>query len=199
MTEPFEPYWGSERGVDWTAIDPNLRAIASRLPVRLRRQTQWMAVAAVTGMLFGAMGVALGLMTIGTGLAFSIWNFVSPGLAIITMSVIVIVATWPLRNIRSPDGAHAMSPMIDLALDYARKTVSLTKAGLYCCGIAAIFGLVGTAIRTHFERPPKMSPMIALTVVALVALIVFILGQQSRRELGKYRRLKHALAMDGAA
>jgi hypothetical protein len=118
-----------------------------------------MAVALVIGMLFGAMGVLLGLATLGTGLSFHIWNFLTRGSAIIAVSVILMLATWPLHQATSSDAAQALSQMIDVAIDHAHKTLSLIRAGLYCCIIAAIFGLAGNAIRTHFGNPPKMSPM----------------------------------------
>jgi hypothetical protein len=198
MNKSSDPYW-DERADAWTAIDPKLRALASRLPVRLRRQSQWMAVAVVIGLLFGAMGVLLGLATIGSGLSFHIWNFLTRGGAIIAMSVILIIATWPLHQATSFDAAQALSQMIDLAIDHAQKILSLIRAGLYCCVIAAIFGLVGNAIRTHFGSPPKMSPIVPLTVLALVALAVLIWGRKTQLELGKYRSLKRAFAVDETA
>jgi hypothetical protein len=195
MTKSSEPYW-DERGNAWTSIDPTLRAIASQLPVRLRRQSQWMAVAVVIGLLFGAMGVLLGLATIGSALAFHIWNFITRGGAIIAVSVILMFATWPLHEATSFDAAQALSKMIDLAIDNAQKILSLIKAGLYCCVIAALFGLVGSAIRTHFGSPPKMPPIVPLTILALVALAVLVWGRKTRLELGKYRSLRQALAVD---
>jgi hypothetical protein len=198
MAEPSDPH-RDEREVACDAIDPNLRAIASRLPLRLRRQSQWMAVAVAIGMLFGAMGVLLGLATIGIGLSYHIWNFLTRGAAIIAMSVITMLATWPLQHTISLDAAQALSQMIDLAIDNARKTLSLVRAGLYCCVIAAVFGLVGNAIRTHFGRPPKMSPIVPLAILALVALAAIVWGLQTQLELGKYRSLKRALAADQTA
>jgi hypothetical protein len=198
MTESSGPY-SDERGAAWTAIDPKLRAIASRLPVRLRRQSQWMAVALVIGLLFGAMGVLLGLVTIGSGLSFHIWNFLTIGVAIIAMSIIIMFATWRLQDSSRLDAAQALSQMIDLAIDHAQKTLSLIRAGLYCCVIAAVFGLVGNAIRTNFGRPPKMSPIVPLTILAVVALAVVIWGRRTRLELGKYRSLKQALAVEETA
>jgi len=198
LTKPSDPYL-DERAEAWTAIDPNLRVIASQLPLRLRRQSRWLAVALVIGLLFGAMGVLLGLATIGSGLSFHIWNFLTRGAAIIAMSVIIMFATWPLHQVTSFDAAQALLQMIDLAIDHAQKILSLIRAGLYCCVIAAIFGLVGNAIRTHLGRPPKMSPIVPLTILALVALAVLIWGRQTRLELGKYRSLKQALAVDATA
>jgi hypothetical protein len=167
--------------------------MALQLQVRLRRQSHWMAVALVIGVLFGAMGVLLGLGTIGLGLASGTWNFVTRGVAIIAMSMILGFAVWPFQSVRSLDAVQALSEMIDLAIDHAQKFLSLIRAGLYCCVIAAVFGLLGTAIRTHFDRPPKMSPIVDLTILALVAVLIALWGRQTRRELGKYQNLKQGI------
>jgi len=108
-------------------------------------------------------------------------------------------ATWRLQDASTLDAAQALSQMIDLAIDHAQKTLSLIRAGLYCCVIAAVFGLVGNAIRTNFGRPPKMSPIVPLTILAVVALAVVIWGRRTRLELGKYRSLKQALAVEETA
>ncbi len=179
MTEPSDP-----------ACDP---VMALQLRVRLRRQSRWMAVALVIGVLFGAMGVLLGLGTIGIGLSSRTWNFVTRGVAIIAMSMILIFAVWPFQSIRSLDTVQALSEMIDLAIDHAQKIRSLIRAGLYCCVIAAVFGLLGTAIRTHLGRPPKMSPIVDLAILALVAVVAVAWDRQTRRELEMYRSLPHGV------
>ena len=89
--------------------------------------------------------------------------------------------------------------MIDLAINRARRTLSLIRACLYSCAIAAVFGLVGTAVRTHFGRPPKMSPIVDIAVVALIALALFLYRNQIRIDLAKYTTLKRALAAHGEA
>jgi hypothetical protein len=63
----------------------------------------------------------------------------------------------------------------------------------------AVFGLVGTAIRTHLGRPPGMSPIVDLVILALIALVLFLCLRQLRVEVGKYRSLRQALAVDGDA
>jgi len=57
----------------------------------------------------------------------------------------------------------------------------------------------GTAIRTHLGRPPKLSPIVDLVVLALIALVLFLYGRQVKGKLEKYRTLKRALAVDGDA
>jgi ABC-type multidrug transport system fused ATPase/permease subunit len=197
MNEPSDPYW-DELGVAWSAIDPNIRVTASQLEVRLRRQSQWMAAAIVVGMVLGALGLVLGLATIAMGVNSGAWNFVTRGAGIIAISAILMFAVWSLQPIRSVDATCALLQMIDLAIERARKTLSLIRAGLYSCVIAAVFGLAGTAIRAHFGRPPKLSPIVDLLILGVVALVLVLGHWRTRRELRNYLTLKQAVAVGGA-
>jgi hypothetical protein len=197
MTKSSDTYW-DELGVTWCAIDPNVSVIAPRLEARLRRQSRWMTAGVVIGLPMGAAGVVLGVATIGMGL-LGAWNFVTRGIGIAAISTILTIAVYSLVPVISQGTTCALSEMIDLAIERAQRTLSLVRAGLYACVIAAVFGLVGTAIRTHFGRPPKMSPIVDLVVVGLIALVLFLYQRQIRGELGKYRTLKQALAVDAEA
>ena len=163
---------------------------SDQLKVRLHRQSQWMAAAVVIGMILGAMGLLLGLGTIGIGRISGAWNFVTRGVGIIAISAILMFAVWSLQPIRSLDADCALSQMIELAIERAQKTLALIRAGLYSCVVTAVFGLVGTAIRTHLGRPPKMSPGIDLLILGMFALVLVLCDRQTRRKLGKYRSRK---------
>jgi hypothetical protein len=197
MTEPSDAKW-DELGVAWRAIDPNISVIKPRLEARLRRQTEWITAGLVIGLPLGVAGVLLGVVTICLGF-LGPWNFVTRGIGIVAMSTILTLALWSLQPVRSIATTSALSEMIDLAIDRAQRTLSLIRAGLYSCLIAAVFGLVGTAIRTHLGNPPKMSPVIDLVIVALLALVLWLYGRQIRVERAKYQALKRALAVDGDA
>jgi hypothetical protein len=197
MTEPPDAKW-DELGVAWRAIDPNISVIKPRLEARLRRQTEWITAALVIGLPLGVAGVLLGVVTIFLGF-LGPWNFVTRGIAMVAMSTILSLALWSLQPVRSIATTSALSQMIDLAIDRAQRTRSVIRAGFYSCLIAAVFGLIGTAIRTHLGNPPKMSPVIDLVIVALIALVLWLYGRQLRVELAKYAALKRALAVDGAA
>jgi hypothetical protein len=108
-------------------------------------------------------------------------------------------AVWSLHPIASPDAASAQTQLIDLAIERARKTLSLIRAGLASCVIAAVFGLAGTAIRTHLGRPPKLSPVVDLLILGMIVLALLLCDQLTRRRLGKYQRLKAALPLDAVA
>jgi hypothetical protein len=56
-----------------------------------------------------------------------------------------------------------------------------------------MLGLLGTAIRAHFAAPPRMSPIVDIAMLALVALAHLLYGRQIKVQLLMYRSLKHAL------
>ncbi|HEY6454386.1 MAG TPA: hypothetical protein VIY90_03790 [Steroidobacteraceae bacterium] len=198
MTKTADDYW-DELGVIWCAIDPNVNAIAPRLAARLRRQSRWITAGLVIGLPLCLIGILLGVASIGIGAFSGAWNFVTRGICIIAMSTIISFALASLLEVRSASATSALAQMIDLAIGRAHRSLLLIRAGLCACVIAAVFGLVGTAIRAHLGRPPKMSPLVDLVMVGLIALVLLLYGRQIRAELGKYRSLKRALAVDAEA
>ena len=195
MTKSSDDYW-DDLGVTWCAIDPDIRVIKPRLEARLRRQSAWITAGLVIGVPLGVAGVLLGLVTIGLGF-LGPWNFVTRGIAMVAMSVILTLALWSLQPVRST-ATTTLSEMIELAIDRAHRTLALVRAGLYSCIIAAVFGVVGTAIRTHLGNPPKMSPIVGLAILALIALVLSLYRRQIRAGIAKYGTLKRAL-VDGDA
>jgi hypothetical protein len=132
-----------------------------------------------------------------SGLTTGTWNFVTRGVAIGLMSAIAAVAVSLLLPVRASDAARALSEMIDLAIARTQRTLAMIRLGFYACGIAVVFGLVGTVIRTHLTRPPLMSPAVDLAVLAVVVLGLFFCSRRVRINLEKLRYLKRALALDG--
>jgi hypothetical protein len=195
VTTSSDDYW-DELGVTWCAIDPDIRVIKPRLEARLRRQTEWITAALVIGVPLGVAGVLLGVVTICLGFVGP-WNFVTRGVAMVAISVVLTLAVCSLQPVRAVDTTSALSDMIELAIGRAQRTLSLIRAGLYSCVIAAVFGLVGSAIRAHLGIPPKMSPVVALAIVALSALVLSLYRQQIRAGLAKYGILKRALVVNG--
>ena len=182
-----------ELGVAWYAIDPNLSAIASRLKIRLRRQSRWITAGLVVGLPLCAAGILLGVTSIGVGGISAQWNFVTRGIAWVAMSAIIAYALASLLDVRSETTASELSAMIELAINRAQKTLALIAAGFYACVIAAIFGLAGAALRTHIGRPPQLSPIIALAILALIALVLFLYRRQVWVKLERYRALREAV------
>jgi len=196
MTTPRDAYW-DELGIAWCAIHPEMNVMAPRLKARLRRQSILITAGLVIGLPLSAVGLLVGVLTIWSGWTTGTWNFVTRGIAIVVISVILSISLSLLLPVRASDAARALSEMIDLAIARAQRTLVTIRLGYYACGVATVFGLVGAAIRTYLTRSPRMSPLIDLAVLAIVALGLFFYSRHSQASLEKLRYLKRALAMDG--
>ncbi len=195
MTERNDAYW-DDLGVAWCAINPQIGVIAPKLKARLRRQSLLITSCLVAGFTLGGAGLLLGLFTIWSGWAPGTLNFVVRGIAIVVISTIGLFAAAQFSAVRSDQAAKALSEMIDLSINRARRTLLMLRLGFYVCAIAAVFGLAGTAIRSHLSAPPKMSPIVDLVILLIFALGLFAYGRYVNAELKWMRALSHALALD---
>jgi hypothetical protein len=195
MTTRDDAYW-DELGVAWRALNPDTDVLAPRLKARLRRQSLLIRAGVVTGLPLSAAGVILGALTIWSGWTTATWNFVTRGIAIGAMSVLLAIAVSVLLPVRASDAARAVSDMLDLAIARAQRTLVTIRLGFYACIVAAVFGLVGAAIRTHLMRPPRLLPVVDVTVLAMITLGLFLWARHTRTSLAKLRALKHALGVD---
>jgi hypothetical protein len=198
MTTPDDAYW-DELGVAWRALNPDTGVIAPRLRARLRRQSLLILVGVVAGLPLSVAGVLLGAFTIWRGWSTGTVNFITRGIAIGAMSVLLAMAVSVLLPVRASEAARAVSNMIDLAIARAQRTLITIRLGMYACVVAAVLGLAGTAIRTSLAGPPRLSPVVDVAVLAIVALSLFIGAGRVRISLAKLRALKHALGTDGGA
>ena len=195
MTTRDDAYW-DELGVEWRALNPDPDIIGPRLKSRLRRQSLLIRAGLMTGLLLSAGGVILSLITIWMGWTTGTWNFVTRGIAIGAISVLLAMAVSVLLPVRGGDAARAVSDLLDLAIARAQRTLVAIRLGLYACVVAAVFGLAGAAIRTHFTGPPRISPVADVTALAIVALGLFLRVRHVRTSLAKLRALKHALGVE---
>lgn len=195
VTIPRDAYW-DELGVAWCAINPDINVIAPRLKARLRRQSLLIMAALVTGAPLSAAGLLLGVLTIWSGWTTGTWNFVTRGIAIGAVSVILAIAVSLLLPLRAGDAARAVSEMIDLAIARARRTLVTIRLGFFACAVAAVFGLAGTVIRIYRAGPPQFSPVVDLAVLVMFALGLLLCERHIRRTLKQLCALKHALGMD---
>ncbi len=190
-----DPFW-EELGVAWTAINPEIAVIMPRLQSRIRRQSIFITASLILGFPLGLAAFALGVYSTWIGWTTGAWNFVTRGVALVAIAAILWLAMSSLLHVRAGGGARALSDLLDFAIARCKKTLFAIRLGFYACGVAALFGLVGTAIRTHLFRPPALSPLIDLAVLAIFALGLFLYGRRIQDDLAKYRYLKHALASE---
>jgi len=197
MTTSSDPYW-DELGIAWYAIDPQVNLIMPRLKARLRRQSLLLMASLVFGLPLSVAGFLLGVFTIWRGWNTGTWNFVTRGVAVVAISALLSTAWYRMLPFRARAEAKALLEMIDLDIARAERMLIIIRLGLCMCAVAAVFGLLGTAIRTHFSRPPALSPIADLAVLAVLALGLFFSGRHTRTHLEKMKHLKQSLATDKA-
>jgi hypothetical protein len=192
MTATTDAYW-DELGIAWSAINPDINVIMPRLKSRLRRQSFLIRAGVAIGILLAAGGFIIGVVTIWRGWTADTWNFVTRGIAILAVSALLSIAVSLLLPVSASGDVKALAEMIDLAIARAERTLKTIRLGFYACAVVAVLGLAGTAIRTYLSRPPSVSPIIDLAVLAIFALGLFLYARHTRVDLAKYRCLKKAL------
>jgi hypothetical protein len=198
VTAPDDRYW-DDLGVAWRAVSPDASAIAPRLDARLRRESALIRAALVVGLPLSVGGVGLGVFTMWRGWATGAWNFVSRGSAIVAIAILLAIAMSELMAVRAGHTARAVSDMLDLAIARAYRTLIVLRLALIACAVAAVMGLAGTVVRSHLAAPPRMSPVIDVLLLAILALAVFVWKRDLRRRLEQLRAVKRALGADGSA
>lgn len=187
-----DAYWDN-LGVAWRAIDPDVERMAPRLQARLRRQSVAITTVLVLGIPLCSAGIVLGVFTIWCGWTTETWNFVTRGIAI------VLVLALVLRALASslPFGAHkdiqSLSDMLEIASARIKRNQFLVHTAIVVCVIAAVFGVVGTVIRTRAGSSPRLSPIIDLIIIALIVSFLWLYGRTVSVESRKFEYLRRTL------
>lgn len=195
MTAPPDPFW-DELGVAWAAINPEIAVIMPRLRARIRRQSILITASLILGAPLGIAAFVLGAYCIWIGCTTGAWNFVTRGVALVAIAAILSLAMRSLWHVRAAGGVRSVTDMLDFAIARSKKTLFAVRLGFCACGGAALLGLLGAAIRTHLSRPPALSPLIDLALLAIFALGLFQYGRRIQSDLSKYRYLKRVLALE---
>lgn len=184
-------YW-DELGVAWRAINPEPSVIAPKLETRLRRQAAAVLGIIIVGVPLSIGGLVLGIYTVWIGWSHGIWNFASRGVAVIAISSLLAIAAFSRRGSGRVDSS-SLADMLDLGIVQAERFRRVVQAGYRACGVAAVLGLLGYGIRVHFYRPPAMSPIEPLVLLALLAIALSLFGRRVRDDLVRLRYLKGIL------
>ena len=196
MTPLHDDYW-DDLGVAWRAINPDVSVIAPRIEVRVRRQSALIVATLAIGLPLSAIGFGLGVFTIWRGWTTGSWNFATRGAAIVTIAILIAIAMVSLLGVRGSRAAAPVSAMLDLSIARAQRALIVIRLGMAACAVAAVLGLVGTAIRSRLSGPPLMSPIVDLVLLALTALGLFAWERIIRLRVGQLRAVKHAIDSDG--
>jgi len=192
---PSDPFW-EELGVAWTAIRPDTQVVLPRLQRRIRNQSALINAGLVLGVPAALAALALGIDCIWIGCTTGAWNFVTRGFAFLAVAVTLSLAIRALLQVRAERGLQSVPEMLDLAIARSRKTLLAIRLGYWTCGLAALSGLLGTAIRTHLSRPPALSPVVDLVVLALIVLGLFLYSRRIQADIRHYTQLKVLLIDD---
>jgi hypothetical protein len=184
-------FW-DELGVAWRAIDPQPSVIGPKLKTRLRRQAAAVLGIAIVGVPLSIGGLVLGIYTVWIGWSHGIWNFLSRGVALIAISSLLATAAWSRRGSGRVDSGSLVG-MLDLGIVQAERFGRVVQAGYWACGVAAALGLIGYGIRVHFYRPPAMSPIEPLLLLALVVIALLLFGRRLRDDLARLKYLRGIL------
>jgi hypothetical protein len=195
MTAPSDAYW-DELGIAWRAIKPEINVLMPRLQARLHRQSLFITLGLFAGLPLSGAGFFLGLYTIWSGWTSGTWNFVIRGIAIGVISIILGVATSLLVPVRANKATRAFSEMIDLSIARSQRIFLTVRLAFYACIVAAVLGLMGSVVRAQLTRPPQLSPIVDIVVLALCALGLDLYGRQIKVGLEKMRYLKRTLVLD---
>lgn len=186
-------YW-DELGIAWRTAEPDERQLKPVLESRLRRESVAMVAGLGGGIPLCLGGMALGIFTIWRGWRTETWNFITRGVGVELISVMLISALASyLGTVRSRGNARALSHMLDLAVARARKTLRLVRVVIAACVVAAGFGFVGVAIRTRHAAAPKLSPVIDVVFLTLVILAAWLYGRRVNHDRLKFEYLRRTL------
>lgn len=187
-----EPFW-DELGIAWQAITPALEVHPDRLQARVRRQSLLFGVALVGAILLGIGGAILGAYTLWQAWRLAAWNFATRGLALLLIALLAWLAVAALAPVRGGDGSTSLSELARFGLARSTRGLKVVRLGLAGCAGAAVLGIAGTVIRTAAGRPPALSPVIDLIILALVALALALYGGRLRSDRARFAHLRHAL------
>ncbi|HWG77842.1 MAG TPA: hypothetical protein VN660_13775 [Steroidobacteraceae bacterium] len=192
-----DAYW-DELGIAWRATNPDLNVITPKLMTRLRWQRIVMLGMMAAGIALSIAGLILGIYTLVAAFSAHIWNFVTRGLAIIVISLLFALASWSVREgLRTH--TRSLMEMIDASISRAEGLSRAVQMGYWVCAVAAVFGLVGEAIRARLYHPAAMSPIGSLILLAVSCAALFFYHRHVRSDLARFRYLRGALRSDDRA
>lgn len=194
MPTSNDDYW-DELGIAWRATNPDLTVITPRLMARMRWQRIGMLGMMAVGIPLSIGGLILGIYTLVAGFSFHIWNFVTRGIAVLVISLLFGLASWSVRGgLRAYTGS--LMEMIDASISRTEGLTRAVRLGYWVCAVAAVFGLVGYAIRARLDHPAAMSPIGPLIFLGISCAALLLYHRHVRNDLARFRYLRHALGKD---
>ena len=189
-----DAYW-DELGIAWTAIEPIAANVSPKLKNRIRRQIWLFRAGFVVSATLSLIGLLLGVWTIWLSVTTGSPNFATRGIAIVIISLLAAISAHAFWSGGGGNDSRPFSEMIDLAIIRARRLLLIVRLSLYACSVAAVLGVIGAVIRSYLARPPKMSPLVDIILLALAIVVLALYGRNVKEDLAKFEYLKRVLTV----
>ena len=191
-----DAYW-DELGIAWRATVPDTGLAVSKLEARLGRQEALTRIGVAIGVGGGLLALGLAAWTVWIGANGHAWNFVTRGVSIAVVGILMLFAASSLGGGGRGAGG-SLRDMLELSMRRAERQARAAGLALLAVGVLAVGGLAGYAVRARMGRPPAMSPVDALLALAVLGLALLWIRHGQARAARTCRHLTQALALDEA-
>jgi hypothetical protein len=190
MPDHDDAFW-DELGISWRASVHDTDFVSSRLEAKLKLQSALLGAGAIAATLLGVLGFAAAARALWIGWTSHFWNFITRGLVLAAVSVLAIIASLALRT-RDGVDTRSLRDMLQLSIARTERLVKAADLTCYSLAILVVGGLVGYALRIKLSRPPAISPVEDILILALAALSVIWFRQSQTRALRRYQHIRRA-------
>lgn len=190
MARDDDKFW-DELGVSWRASIPDEGLVTSRLEARTRLQSALLTGGTIVGSVVSLLGVGLAAWALWIGLSNHIWNFLTRGLTLATVSVLAAMATLTLRT-RHGMETRSLSEMLQASIARTERLIRAADLACYAVMILAFGGTLGYALRVGLGHPPAVPLAEDLLILTLAGLVLVWYRRSEARALRRYSHLSQA-------
>lgn len=188
MARNEDAFW-DELGISWRASVPDPRLVSARLEARLKLQSVLLTAGSIAAALVSVVGFGLAAWVLWIGWTSHTWNFITRGVTLAAVSLLAIMAGLALRT-RSEAETRSLRDMLQLSITRTGRLIRATELTCYPVVILTVGGLVGYALRIRLSRPPAISPVEDLLILALAGLGLIWFRWSQARALRRYRHIR---------
>jgi len=194
MCTDRDGFW-DELGILWRASVQDVGFISSRLEARLRLQSALLTAGTIAGAALGVVGFGLAAWAIWVGASSQAWNFLTRGVTLAIVSVLAVMTSLGLRQ-REESTTGSLREMLQAYVARSERLIRAADLGSYSLVILAIGGMLGYGLRVRLGRPPAVSPIQNLLLLALVGSALVWYRRTQARVLRKYRHLSEVFGSE---
>jgi hypothetical protein len=185
-------FW-DEMGVSWRASIPDAGLFSSRLEARLKRQNALLTAITLVTAAVSLSGFLLAAWTLWVGWSSHAWNFLARGVTLAVMSLLAAMATASARRSNGTE-TGSLRGMLSASIARTKRLIRVAELGCYAVAIVALGGTIGYALRVRLGRPPAVSPIEDLLILAIAGLALLWYRRSQVQALRSYAHLHHSVS-----